>query len=289
LARSSFAAAGLTIRPWSIDNTSVPDYKEDVVIEKLDSLAPPLRAAVVDLLFRMADDELIIGHRNSEWTGHGPILEEDIAFSSMAQDEIGHAQVYYKMLHELGQADPDTLAFGRKARQFRCASMVCLPKGDWAFAVLRQFLYDSAESVRLAALCEGTLKPLADLARKLRGEEKYHLMHGRQWVLRLGSATGESRDRMQRALQELYAHALGLFEPTEADEPLAQSGICPRERELRTQWESAVAPALAAAELKVPDHAVPVHGGRVGRHAAELTELLKQMQLVYNIDPGAKW
>lgn len=255
----------------------------------MSALPPRFKSAVTDLLYRLADDELIIGHRNSEWTGHGPILEEDIAFSSMAQDEIGHAQVYYQLLHELGEADPDSLGFGRKARQYRCASLVSLPKGDWAFSVLRQFLYDTGEAVRLAALCEGTLKPLADLARKLRGEEKYHLMHGRQWILRLGQATAESSRRMQDALNELYPHALGIFEPTEADETLAQIGICPRERELRTQWESAVSPTLEAAGLKLPENPVPAHGGRVGRHPAALAELLEQMQSVFNIDPTAKW
>ena len=258
-------------------------------IETLDALSGAVRQAVVDLLYRMADDELVIGHRNSEWTGHGPILEEDIAFSSMAQDEIGHARAYYEMLHQLGDADPDALAFGRKARQFRCASMTSLPKGDWAFTVVRQFLYDSAESVRLAALSDGTLVPLAQLARKLRGEEKYHLMHGRSWMLRLGSATDESHTRMQKALEELYAHALGLFEPVESDEPLARYGLCPTERELRTQWESAVFPTLSAAGLTVRDNTPPVYGGRFGRHPAVLAELLESMQSVFNIDPKAKW
>jgi len=258
-------------------------------IATLENLSGGVRQAVVDLLFRMADDELVIGHRNSEWTGLGPILEEDIAFSSMAQDEIGHARAYYEMLHQLGGADPDTLAFGRKARQFRCASITSLPKGDWAFTVVRQFLYDSAESVRLAALSDSAFVPLAQLARKLRGEEKYHLMHGRSWMLHLGEATDESRDRMKKALGELYAHALGLFEPVESDEPLARYGICPTERELRTQWESAVFPTLAAAGLSVRDNTPPAYGGRFGRHPAVLAELLDQMQSVFNIDPTAKW
>ncbi|MEK6677281.1 MAG: 1,2-phenylacetyl-CoA epoxidase subunit PaaC [Planctomycetota bacterium] len=257
--------------------------------ETAKDLPAMVRPAVVDLLFRMADDELIIGHRNSEWTGHAPILEEDIAFSSMAQDEMGHARAYYEMLHELGEADPDTLAFGRKPRQYRCASLVSLPKGDWAFSVVRQFLYDTSESVRLAALSESTFVPLAQLARKLRGEEKYHLMHGRSWVARLGSATEESRKRMQTALATCYPHALGLFEPTEADEPVAQYGIGLRERELKAQWESAVVPGLQAGGLSVADNVLPVYGGRVGRHPAALTELLDGMQLVYNIDPTAKW
>lgn len=260
------------------------------LIESLSDLKGLTRNAVVDLLYRLADDDLIMGHRDSEWTGLAPILEGDIAFSSMAQDKIGHAQAYYSMLHELGEGDPDTLAFGRKARQFRCASLVSLPNShDWGFCVLRQFLYDAAGTVRLAALSEGTLAPLAQLARKLRSEKKYHLMHGRSWVLRLGNSTDEAHDRLQTALNHAYPYALGLFEPTEADEPLVQAGIAPREQELRSQWESAVSPVLADAGLKTPETAPPAYGGRSGKHPSELAKLLESMQVVYAIDPSAKW
>jgi len=255
----------------------------------LQDLTGLARDAVIDLLYRMADDALILGHRDSEWTGHAPILEEDIAFSSIAQDEMGHAQAFYQLLHELGEPDPDRLAFARKPRAFRCASLVCLPKGDWAFSIVRRFLYDLADSVRLTALSESTLVPLAQLVRKLRGEKKYHLMHGRSWVRRLGRATEVSHSRMQAALDEAYPHALGLFEPTEADGVLAQAGICPTEDELRRQWESAAAPALAEAGLTVDESVQPIHGGRVGRHPAALSELLTSMQLVFNIDPQAAW
>lgn len=258
--------------------------------ETADSVRGAMRDALKDLLYRLADDELILGHRDSEWTGLAPILEGDIAFSSMAQDEMGHAQAYYQLLHELGEPDPDTLAFGRKARQFRCASLVALPnERDWAFCVTRQFLYDAAESVRLTALAASSFLPLAQLSAKLRGEEKYHLMHGRQWMLHLGNSTGEARKRVQAALDKAYPYALGLFEPTEADEPLVQAGICPREKELRRAWESAVAPVLKDAGLTIPEGVQPIHGGRSGRHPAALAELLESMQLVYNIDPAAKW
>jgi len=257
--------------------------------ETLNALEDMQRDAVVSLLYRMADDALIIGHRDSEWTGHAPILEEDIAFSSIAQDEIGHAQAFYQMLHELGEADPDQLAFARKPRAFRCATLVTLPKGDWAFSITRRFLYDVADTVRLTALSESTLVPLAQLVRKLRSEKKYHLMHGRSWMRRLGSATEISHAKMQAALDEAYPHALGLFEPTEADEVLAQAGICPTEEELRRQWESAVAPVLKEAVLRVDDSVKPVYGGRVGRHLPVLGELLESMQRVFSIDPAAKW
>lgn len=247
------------------------------------------RDAVINLLYRLADDELVVGHRNSEWTGHGPILEADIAFSSMAQDEIGHAQAYYRMLHELGESDPDSLAFGRGVRQFRCASLVSLSKGDWGFSVLRQFLYDTAETIRLNALAAGSLIPLAQMAEKIRGEEKYHLMHGRSWVLHLGAGTSESHERMQNALDMLYPFALGLFEPTEFDVSLAQAEICPREEDLQKEWASAIVPVLQAAGLVLPGHAAPEYGGRVGRHSAALRELLDQMQSVFQLDPTAKW
>lgn len=258
--------------------------------ESLDALSGGLRRAVIDLLYRLADDELVIGHRDSEWTGLAPILEEDIAFSSMAQDEMGHALAYYQMLHDLGEPDPETLGFTRKPGEFRCASLVCLSNDhNWAFCVLRQFLYDAAETVRLTALAESTLIPLARLATKLRAEEKYHLMHGREWVRRLGSPTEDSHRRMLSALHALYPHALGLFEPTAANEPLAQSGICPREEELLRQWESAVAPVLTQAGLELPETVQPVHGGRSGRHPASLAKLLDDLQLVKNIDASAEW
>ena len=258
-------------------------------IETPEALSVITKEAVVDLLYRMADDELMIGHRNSEWTGHAPILEEDIAFSSMAQDEIGHAHVYYQLLHELGEADPDTLAFGRKQRAYRCAALVSLPKNDWAFTIVRQFLYDASEQVRLAALSACNYSPLANLATKLRSEEKYHMMHGRSWILRLGNPTEKSHEKMQAALDKAYPYATGLFEPSEYCQPLLQAGICPTENELKSQWESAVAPVLADAGLTIPASCKPVYGGRVGKHPAELAQLLEGLQLVYKIDPSAKW
>ncbi len=258
--------------------------------ETLSALDQATKTAVIDLLYRMADDAIIAGHRGSEWTGLAPILEEDIAFSSMAQDDMGHAYMFYKMLHELGEPDPDKTVFTRELRHWKCASLVSLPnERDWAFCLLRKFLYDAAVDVRLAALSEGSLTPLAQLVRKLRREKKYHLMHGRAWVSRLGVGTDESRSRMAKAMAFAYPHALGMFEPTDADETLAQADICHNEAQLKAQWESAISPTLAAAELNIPVNAEPIYGGRHGRHPAELAELLHSMQLVYSIDPNTKW
>ena len=253
---------------------------------------------VVHLLYCLADDELILGHRNAEWTGIAPILEEDIAFSSMAQDEIGHALTYYRLLNDLGESDPDTLAFRRDADAFRCAHLVEWPREDWAFSIVRQFLYDAAESVRLAALTGSSYTPLAHAARKLAGEEKYHFMHGRAWVARLGAAPDESRARMQAALDRAFPLALGLFESSEGEGEIAAQGLQPPEAELRARWLALVAPIMHDAELRAPlvaanggwQPTVPAsEGGRAGRHTEHLVRLLEDMQLVYRSDPGAEW
>lgn len=247
------------------------------------------RSAVVDLLYCLGDDDLLIGHRHSEWTGLAPILEADIAFSSMAQDQMGHALAYYTLLHELGEPDPDLLAFERGPEAFRSCSLVVLGRGDWALSALRQYLYDAAKSGRLEALAESTYTPLAHLARKLRGEQKYHLMHGRMWVSRLGNATEESHRLMQTALDTLFPHALGMFEPTRWDDTIVSEGIGPAEVDLCSAWCREVEDFLTESGLKIAADVTPGYGGRVGRHSDDLTQLLAAMQEVYRLDPTATW
>ena len=193
--------------------------------------------AIKDLMYRMADDDLITGHRMSEWTGIGPILEEDIAFSSMAQDEIGHAQAYFMILDELlGQSDPDQLAFGRKEGDFRCSQLVEYPIKDYAFSLVRHALYDIAEAVRLESLSRSSFMPLAELAKKLSREEKYHQLHAETWIRQLGPATEESNQRLQEALNEAFPIAFSLFEPTSHSEQLKADGLMDLESELEAEW-----------------------------------------------------
>jgi len=244
--------------------------------------------ALKELLFRLADDEVIIGHRNMEWTGLGPILEEDIAFSSMGQDEFGHAQAYYALLHDLGEADPDHLAFYRAPADFRCAQLVELPRGDWAFSVARQFLYDAYESVRLAALSQSSYTLLAQAARKFAGEEKYHFMHGKTWITHLARGTAESHARLQVALDQAFPYALGLFETTAADTAIVSDGLCAPEAKLKEQWLALISPIVTEAGLKFPA-AAPIEGGRQGQHTEHLAALLNDMQLVFRTDPEATW
>ncbi|GIV54775.1 MAG: phenylacetate-CoA oxygenase subunit PaaI [Candidatus Kapaibacterium sp.] len=250
------------------------------------------RAALEDLLFRMADDALIYGHRNSEWTGLAPILEEDIAFSSIAQDKLGHALALYHLLTDLGNPDPDTLAFTRDEQQFRCCHLVELPTQDYAVALMRHALFDYAEQNRYALLEQSTYQPLAELARKVRGEIKYHVFHASTWLRLLGNeGTDESRMRMQAALDMLLPYALGIFEPSPYEQELRSAGIFPGEEELKQRWLEDVVPLLESAGYRLPaiETIEPAYGGRRGYHTEHLQPLIEEMTVVFRIDPDAEW
>lgn len=248
-----------------------------------------VRAGVIDLLYRLADDNLVIGHRDSEWTGLAPILEADIAFSSMAQDKMGHALTYYRLLHDLSEAAPDTLAFGRSAQAYRSCSLAALPKGDWAFSLVRQVFFDEAQAVRLQAMAKCSYEPLAQVARKLAGELKYHTMHGRMWIARLGSATDESQTRLREAVEQLYPHALGMFEAGPSDGLLASSGVLPQEATLLDAWNAAVRPIFAEVSIQLPNGRTQTAYSRYGKQPEALTQMLDDMQKVYRLDPTAQW
>lgn len=249
-------------------------------------------AAIKDLLYRMADDKLIIGHRSSEWVGLGPILEEDIAFASMAQDELGHAQSYYQILHELGEDDPDTIAFTRADVDFTCCHFVEYPIGEYDFSLMRHYLFEMADMIRLRHLVNSTYQPLAELSAKIAREEKYHQLHGKTFVQQLSRGNDESKGRMQQALNYAYPIAFGLFEPTVHSAALAAEGVIPLEDELMKEWRSTVEPFLIQqCGLSIPsvENFIDHFGGRSGHHTEHLAGLLSEMTEVYAIDPTAKW
>ncbi len=202
---------------------------------------------------------------------------------------MGHALTYYRLLNELGEADPDTLAFSRKAEAYRSCSLVAIEKGDWAQSVVRQVFFDEAQAVRLSALASSSYGPLAQVARKLTGELKYHTMHGRMWVARLSSATEESARRMRDAVETLYPHALGMFEAGPNDDVLASSDIAPEEAALLNTWSTAVREVFSGAGIELPEAKRTTEYSRYGRQPAELTRLLDDMQKVYRLDPTAQW
>lgn len=248
-------------------------------------------AAAKELLYKMADDQLIIGHRNSEWTGLGPLLEEDIAFSSMAQDKIGQSQHLYQLLHELGESDPDTVAFTRNAEQFHCCQLVELPNGEYDFSTIRHFLFDFAEALRFEMLAQSSYEDLAKIARKFKGEIKYHTMHANTWVQQLAQGNEESKARMQSALNECWNHALGIFEEGPHESVLAESGIFAGEAALKSRWLETIVPLLEKYGFKIPDESTwqAQNGGRRGYHTDHLQPLLTEMTEVYRIDPSADW
>ncbi len=247
--------------------------------------------ALKDLLYKMADDQLIIGHRNSEWTGIGPLLEEDIAFSSMAQDKLGQSEHLYNLLNQLGEADADTVAFTRNAPQFHNCQFVELPIGEYDFSLIRHLLFDYAELLRFESLQNSSYQPLAQVAKKFFGEIKYHFMHASTWVRQLGTGNEESSQRMQLALDQAWDYGLGIFEQGPAEEVLISEGIFIGESELQAKWYKGLQPILEEAKLKIPakDQWSPIIGGRRGEHTKHLQPLLDEMTEVYSIDPTADW
>jgi ring-1,2-phenylacetyl-CoA epoxidase subunit PaaC len=247
--------------------------------------------ALKELLYKMADDQLILGHRNSEWTGLGPLLEEDIAFSSMAQDKIGHSQALYQLLHELGEREPDTVAFTRNANQFHNTVLVELPNGEYDFSLIRHFLFDTSEAIRFELLMQSSYEPLAQLARKIRGELRYHTLHANTWIKQLGGATEESVRRLQHSLENALPYALGIFEESPYEQELIDSKIFAGEKELRSRWLDRITIILKETQLQLPDVKLIAanEGGRVGIHSEHLQPLLDEMSEVFRIDPAAEW
>jgi ring-1,2-phenylacetyl-CoA epoxidase subunit PaaC len=251
-----------------------------------------LQQTLTDKLLAMADDEMILAHRNSEWTGHAPILEEDIAFSNIAQDEMGHAVIWYAMLADLLGEDPETypdqLVFFRDAAGYRNAQLVELPRGDWAFTIVRQYLFDAAEILRLEELRHSQYQPLAEAANKIRNEEFYHYRHTHAWVQRLGLGTTESHQRMQRALEDIWPYTAQLFAPLPDEARLVAVNFVADPAELHSAWQNLVIPTLEEADLIAPAEAVPVTAPR-SHHTDHLPALLAEMQEVARQVPHAEW
>jgi ring-1,2-phenylacetyl-CoA epoxidase subunit PaaC len=255
-----------------------------------------IREAVAAYLLSLADDELIIGHRHSEWTGFAPDIESDVALSSIAQEEIGHARLLYERVAELSGGDPDALAYGRGTEAFRNGVLVERPNGDWGYSVVRMVLYDHADAIRLETLAGGALGPIADLARTLRREERYHIIYGEQWLRRLAQATTGSRARVQEALDVAWPEAEALFATVEGQDMLDEPGILAADAtSQRQRWCEAVLPVLAEAGLQAPtapaaalEPAMSLDGRR-GAHSEHLSALLEEMTSVWRSEPGARW
>src|SRR5207248_1148616 len=168
-----------------------------------------------------------MGHRHSEWTGWAPHIEEDLAFSSIAQDEMAHARLLYELAGELTGSDVDALALGRAAGEYRNAVMCERPNRDWGFTIARQYLYDTADAVRVEALAESSWTELADAVAVIRLEEKYHLDHARAWFSRLAAGPLEARQHFAEGLGAALGEAVALFEPLPNESSLVKDGVLP--------------------------------------------------------------
>ena len=251
--------------------------------------AAPPATALAGLLLSMADDEFVIGFSDSEWTGIAPLLEEDVAMSSLAQDELGHAAALYGLLGELTGTDPDAIAYDREPAEYRHCRLLDHGRGDWAMTIARRFLYDSADVIRLETLAVGSWKPLTELVGKLVREERYHRMHAGAWLDRLARSNGEPRDRLLAALAELAPDAATVFTPLEDEVELLDAGILDAPMvELEDRWRASIAPVFANLDLPMPPPARDPERGRLD-HGTDFDWLWGEFTSVRRGDPGATW
>lgn len=244
-----------------------------------------------DYVIRLADDRLILGHRLSEWCGHGPILEEDIALANISLDLIGQANLLLELAAKVeGQGrTADTLAYFREAVEFRNAQIMELPSGDFAFTITRQFLVSVFEVLHLEKLQASKEAELAGIAAKAFKEARYHARHSADWMLKLGDGTAESHERVQAAIDDLWRFTGELFETDQLEQDLVKQGIAVDRAALREAWRHEVGRVLQAATLTIPGDGFMQRGGREGKHTEHLGHLLAEMQIVARSFPGAEW
>jgi ring-1,2-phenylacetyl-CoA epoxidase subunit PaaC len=259
----------------------------------VEKLAGDLKQPLVELLLSVADDKFVLGHRNADWTGLAPILEEDIAFSSLSQDEISHATALYQIVAGFIGSTPDKLAYARRPEEYRCAALVELSDDfDWAVALCRNFFCDHHDFLRLGRLAHSSYTPVAHLAGRLVAEEEIHVRHVDALLKRLGRGDQESHDRMQRALDQLAPLASELQEPTAGIEQLEAHRVYPPiEPGMFERWSAELKLVAEQSDLRLDlKPAKPgTAGGRRGRHSPAFAALLDELTEVYRLEPEAAW
>ncbi len=247
--------------------------------------------AFLQFLLRMGDNTLILGHRVSEWCGHAPVLEEDIALANTALDLIGQTQMWLGFAGEIdGGKSADELAFLRDAWDFRNVLLVEVPNGDFGRTLMRQFLFDAWHSIMLGRLMKSSDERVAAIAAKASKEVTYHLERSGDTVVGLGDGTEESHARMQDALDYLWPYVGEMFASDEVDAQMVAAGIAPSPADLREEYDALVERVLTEATLSIPESRFGHKGGRDGRmHTEHLGHLLTQMQWLQRAYPGAEW
>ncbi|MFD1195293.1 1,2-phenylacetyl-CoA epoxidase subunit PaaC [Seohaeicola saemankumensis] len=247
--------------------------------------------AVWEALLELADDHLVLGHRISEWCGHAPMLEEDLAMPNMGLDLIGTARTLYDHAGKLegkGRSEDD-LAYLRDEREYRNCLLVERPNEDFALTMLRQFYFAAFMRPYWLAALKSTDETVRGVAGKAEKEMAYHIRHAGEWVIRLGDGTEESAARMRDAVEALHIYVDELFDSSDVAREAEAHGILPVRADLRDAWDRTVAEVFAEAFLDQPKAAYPQRGGREGIHNEALGHLLAEMQVVHRAHPGARW
>lgn len=256
---------------------------------------------LIDYTLHLADDALVLGHRNSEWCGHGPVLEQDIALTNIALDLIGQARNFYqyaaelinKSSYSLGASrkavSEDTLAYLRDRHEFKNCLLTEQPNGDWAKTILRQFLFSVYQYFLFEKLRETKGLQIAAIAEKSLKEVTYHLRWSSEWVIRLGDGTEESHQRMQKAIDELWMYTAELFEPATYEQHAAENGFGVDPSLLKLKWEEKVKEVFEEATLPYPTEVSMKTGGKNGEHTEQLANILADLQFMQRAYPNSEW
>ena len=247
--------------------------------------------SLFEYVLRLGDDSLILGHRLSEWCGHGPILEEDITMTNISLDLVGQATSLLGYAGELeGKGrDADVLAFLRFDRDYKNVLLVEQPNGDFGMTMLRQFFFDAYRKPLFEKLQHSTDQHLAAIAEKSLKETKYHLKHSSEWVIRLGDGTEESHQRIQESLNTLWRYSSELFYTDEVDAELLSQGIITDIAEIRVEWEATIKSVFEEATLQIPTNNWKQEGGRKGMHSENMGYILAELQYMQRAYPNMEW
>ncbi|MBV6655969.1 MAG: phenylacetate-CoA oxygenase subunit PaaC [Mameliella sp.] len=251
-----------------------------------------LAEAKYQYLLRMGDNALILGHRLSEWCGHGPILEQDIALTNIALDQVGQARSLLQYAAELqGQGhNEDDLAYKRDVMEYRNALLVEQPNEDFAYTIVRQFLFDNFNFLLHKSLLQSTDEHLRAIAEKSLKEITYHLRYSSEWMIRLGDGTAESHEKIQTALDDLFIYSSELITPDEVDTLLSEAGIAPDLTQLQPAYHAKVDEILSAATLAKPEVKYLHSGGKNGKmHSEYLGYILAELQFIQRAYPNMEW
>ncbi|HLO12209.1 MAG TPA: 1,2-phenylacetyl-CoA epoxidase subunit PaaC [Pseudoneobacillus sp.] len=255
--------------------------------------------ALQELLFQLADDDFILAYRGSEWLGLAPHIEEDVAFSSISQDTMGHSAIFYQLLEDLKVGNANDLAHSRPASVRRNAILLekvngpghylVEPRYDWAFAVVRNYFYVLAKKVKIDSLKNSSYKPLAEAAVKVNLELFYHILHWKTWFTQLLKAGGEAKTRMEAAIQIVANEMEDVLQLGSLEKEMVKYGFIDCSKDLKEHWFRLMQPVLDDVQVTLPPFAMKSGNGRKGEHTKDLDEALSTLSEVYQLDTSATW